>query len=77
MPHMTTVPKIPDFPEWLQSAVRHEATRLWSKLPTEKDPIKAQKVLTQLISNPLMKRVWDELYKIRLAIIEDFSTPLG
>ena len=72
---MTTVPKIPDFPEWLQSAVRHEATRLWSKLPTEKDPIKAQKVLTQLISNPLMKRVWDELYKNKIGNHRGFLHP--
>jgi hypothetical protein len=61
---MATLPKMPHFPEWLPSAaVRHEAKRLWSKLPTEKDPVKARKVLEQLISNPLMKRVWDELYR--------------
>ena len=60
----TTLPKMPHFPEWLRpDAVRHEAKKLWSKLPTEKDPVKAQKVLEQLISNPLMKRVWDELYR--------------
>ena len=61
---MAKLPKMPDFPEWLRSAaVRHEAKRLWSKLPTEKDQVKAQKVLEQLISNPLMERVWDELYR--------------
>ena len=62
---MTTLRKMPQFPEWLRPAVRHEAEKLWSKLPTEKDPVKAQKVLEQLISNPLMKRVWDELYKTK------------
>ena len=61
---MAKLPKMPHFPEWLRSAaVRHEAERLWSKLPTEKDQVKAQKVLEQLISNPLMERVWDELYR--------------
>jgi hypothetical protein len=61
---MATLPKMPDFPEWLRSpAVRREAKRLWSKLPAEKDLVKAQKVLEQLISNPVMERVWDELYR--------------
>ena len=60
---MPTLP-MPQFPEWLRSAaVQHEAKRLWTKLPTEKDPVKAQEVLEQLILNPDMERVWDELYR--------------
>lgn len=31
----------------------------------EKDPVKAQKVLEQLISNPVMERVWDVLYETK------------
>jgi len=55
---------MPKFPGWLdRDAVRDAASELWSKLPTEKDPAKAQRVLEQLITNPLMKRVWGELYK--------------
>ena len=54
----------PSFPDWLRSeAVRQQAKELWEKLPTEKDPAKAQQVLEQLITNPLMKLVWAELYK--------------
>jgi hypothetical protein len=53
----------PSFPDWLPKAVRQQAKELWKKLPTEKDPAKAQQVLEQLIANPLMKRVWDELYR--------------
>ena len=60
---MTTFPKIPDFPDWLPDAVQRQAKKLWRRLPTEKDPIKARGILEQLISNPLMKRVWDELYR--------------
>ena len=57
------MPKILDFPDWLPDAVQQQAKKLWRVLPTEKDPVKAQKVLEQLISNPLMKRVWAELYR--------------
>ena len=53
----------PSFPDWLPKAVRQQAKELWKKLPTEKDPAKAQQVLEQLIANPLMEQVWDELYR--------------
>jgi hypothetical protein len=53
----------PSFPNWLPNAVRQQAIELWEKLPTEKDPAKAQQFLEQLIANPLMERVWDELYR--------------
>ena len=57
---------LPNFPDWLPAAVREEAQELWEKIPTEKDPAKAQKVLEQLAANPLMKRVWAELYRKKL-----------
>jgi hypothetical protein len=56
---------MPGFPFWLQnrSAVCQEAEELWSELPTENDSSQAQKALAELITNPLMKLVWDELYR--------------
>ena len=55
---------VPSFPDWLKwEAIREQAKELWEKLPTEKDPAKAQQVLEQLITNPLMNFVWGELYK--------------
>ena len=60
----------PVFPDWLPKAVRLQAKELWKKLPTEKDSAKAQQVLEQLIANPLMERVWDELYR-KLRIPKD------
>lgn len=55
---------VPSFPDWLKwEAIREQAKELWEKLPTEKDPAKAQQVLEQLITNPLIDLVWGELYK--------------
>jgi hypothetical protein len=55
---------MPQFPEWLNDpAVRHEASDLWTKLPTEKDPAKSEEVLWRLISDRRMDRVWREIYK--------------
>jgi len=55
---------MPPFPDWLTNpAVRHEASDLWTKLPTEKDPVKSEEVLWRLISDRRMDRVWRELYK--------------
>jgi hypothetical protein len=63
---MATLPTMPDFPEWLPSAaVRHEASELWIKLLTEKDPAKSEEVLRRLISHRLMKRVWKVLYETK------------
>jgi hypothetical protein len=58
-------PKMPEFPEWLAKyeAVREQASKLWSQLPHESDPVKAQRVLEQLITNLLMERVWGRLYQ--------------
>jgi hypothetical protein len=53
----------PKFPDWLPKAVCQQACALWKTLPLEKDQAKAQQVLEQLVTNPLMKRVWTELYK--------------
>jgi hypothetical protein len=59
------LPKMPEFPEWLANyeAVREQASELWSQSPREIDPVKARKVLVELITNPLMKRVWKVLYE--------------
>ena len=60
---MPTLP-IPQFPDWLKyPAVQHEASDLWTKLPTEKDPAKSEEVLWRLISDRRMDRVWRELYE--------------
>ena len=62
---MPTLP-MPPFPDWLTNpAVRHEASDLWTKLPTEKDPAKSEEVLSRLISDRRMDRVWRELYEQR------------
>jgi hypothetical protein len=60
-----SLPKMPEFPQWLDSyeVVREQASELWSELPGESDAVKARKVLEELITNPLMKRVWNELYE--------------
>ena len=62
-----TVPSLPDFPEFLQAhpALCERATALWLRLPTEKDPVTAERILAQLISNPQMKDVWDDIYRGR------------
>jgi len=73
---MARLPKMPDFPEWLRSdAVRHEAKKLWSQLPRRRDPAKARGVLEQLITNPLMKVVWDQLFRKSLVHPEGFFHP--
>jgi hypothetical protein len=70
---------IPQFPDWLKSpAVRHEASDLWTKLPTEKDPAKSEEVLWRLISDRRMDRVWRELYEKRRRgrqPTEEYSNP--
>ena len=53
----------PTFPEWVRAAVVEAAERLYAQLATEQDLAKAREVLEQLISNPLMRSVWDELYR--------------
>lgn len=62
-----TVPSLPNFPKFLERrhAVREQATELWFRISTEKDPPKAQRVLEQLITNEEMKFVWDEIYRGR------------
>jgi hypothetical protein len=56
---------MPNFPIWLlnRSAVCQEAEELWSGLLMENDPSQAQKALAELITNPLMQLVWDEVYR--------------
>ncbi len=58
-----TSSSIPSFPSFVRNAVREKATELWLRLPTEKDPAQAQRVLEQLITNPRMKFVWGELFR--------------
>jgi hypothetical protein len=53
----------PTFPNWVRPAVVDMAERLRAGLAAEQDPDKAREVLEQLISNPLMQSVWDELYR--------------
>lgn len=55
----------PDFPKWLPKPVCKEARELWKLIPAEKDPVKAEAVLQQLISNRTMEDVWIELYRRR------------
>jgi hypothetical protein len=66
---------MPEFPTWVRSAVRQEAAELWAKLATERDPSQAQKVLEELIANPLMKRVWDEMYRSKRENPKEFFNP--
>jgi hypothetical protein len=58
-------PSIPAFPDFLteRQAICEKATELWLRLPTEKDPVKAQRVLEGLIANPKMGDVWGEIYR--------------
>jgi hypothetical protein len=53
------------FPTWLRKPVINAANRLHAQLATEKDPRKAQDVLSGLTSNERMQGVWNELYKTR------------
>jgi hypothetical protein len=51
------------FPNWVPLAVIDIAKRLCAELAAEQEPAKAERVLSQLTSDPRMKRVWYELYK--------------
>jgi len=68
---------IPVFPNFLaeRQAVREKATELWLRLPREKDPVKAQRVLEQLIANPKMQKVWSEIYRRKLGKHGHFFNP--
>ena len=58
-------PSIPPFPDFLteRQAIREKAMELWFRLPTEKDPVKAQRILEGLIADPKMGDVWGEIYR--------------
>ncbi len=59
-----TISLMPEFPNGMNyAAVRDAATELWNRLPTEKDPAKAQQVLSRMITDSRMNRVWLELYE--------------
>ena len=72
-----TNPPIPHFPAFLQKrgALCEQATALWLRLPTEKDPPKAQRLLEQLITNQNMKSVWDEIYRTKRGKRRQFFNP--
>jgi hypothetical protein len=74
--HMTS-PPVPHFPAFLQKreALREQATALWLRLPTEKDPPKAQRLLEQLITNQKMKSVWGEIYRTKRGKRGQFFNP--
>jgi hypothetical protein len=75
MVHMTK-PHLPHFPNFLKCpAVRDQATILWSRLPSEKDPVKAQRALEQLITNPKMESVWKEIYRKKRGKQGQFFNP--
>lgn len=57
--------RVPIFSDWVPEAVRLMAAKLWYECSMEKDPAKARQFLERLIINPMMERVWDELYKKR------------
>lgn len=59
-----TTASMPEFPDGMTyAAVREIATELWNRLPTERDPAKAQLALLRLITDARMNSVWRELYK--------------
>jgi hypothetical protein len=72
-----TSPPVPHFPAFLQKreALREQATALWLRLPTEKDPPKAQRLLEQLITNQKMKSVWGEIYRTKRGKRGQFFNP--
>jgi hypothetical protein len=49
---------LPSFPDWVPEAVQLKAIELWNNLPTEEDPGKAQALLQNLTTDPIMKGVW-------------------
>jgi hypothetical protein len=51
------------FPDWVPPAVIEAANELSEELAQEKDPTKALEVLSRLVSDPLMKRVWQVVYR--------------
>jgi hypothetical protein len=55
------------FPEWVPQPIIEAAGKLNADLVREKDPAKAQDLLSRLISHPLMKLVWEEVFKKKRA----------
>jgi hypothetical protein len=67
-----------DTPEWVPPAVTEAGKQLHDQLATEKDPAKAQKVLSRLVSHPLMERVWREVFRkkrVQQKQIKEFLNP--
>ena len=66
------------FPEWVPVAIIETANQLSEKLAEEKDPARALGVLSRLASDPLMKRVWQEVYRknrVRHQPSEEYLNP--
>ena len=59
---MSTLPPL-TFASWVPASIIDVAKRLSAELATEKNPAEAFEVLSRLISDPRMQRVWQELYK--------------
>jgi hypothetical protein len=55
-------PKL-NVPNWVPPAVRYKAVELHAEAIKRKDKKKRIEILNRLISDPLMKRVWVELYR--------------
>jgi hypothetical protein len=67
-----------DTPEWVPPAVIEAGKQLHDQLAKEEDPAKAQKVLSRLVSHPLMERVWREVFRKKRArhkATEEFFNP--
>jgi hypothetical protein len=74
--HMTK-PYLPPIPNFLLKwpAVCDQATTLWLRIPREKDPVKAQRALEQLIANKKMEGVWKEIYRKKRGKHDQFFNP--
>jgi hypothetical protein len=59
---LSTSPSL-TFPDWVPPALIEAAKELNDDLASEKDPAKALGVLSRLVSDPLMDRVWREVYR--------------
>jgi hypothetical protein len=57
---LSTLPKL-TFP--VPKAVIWQAEQLYAELATKPDHVESMEVLNRLTSDPLMERVWDELYR--------------
>jgi hypothetical protein len=64
------------FPGWVRPAVVEAANELSDQLTKERNPSKALEILSRLVSDPLMKRVWQEVYRKRRVRHQPLLRPL-